>query len=75
VRRVSGEVGRKTTVRQEIIDVTEQKQLNDAREKGIPWKKRGPYLRARRGKQAQIEERPCSTPDVNRALVNSLQRG
>ena len=30
-----------------IIDVTEQKRLNDAREKGIPWKKWGPYLSER----------------------------
>ncbi len=27
-----------------IVDVTEQKWLNDAREAGIPWKKWGPYL-------------------------------
>jgi len=32
---------------QEIIDVTEQKRLNDAREAGIPWKKWGPYLSER----------------------------
>ena len=31
----------------DIIDVTEQKRLNDAREKGIPWKKWGPYLSER----------------------------
>ena len=30
-----------------IIDVTEQKRLNDAREAGIPWKKWGPYLSER----------------------------
>src|SRR4026207_1166261 len=30
-----------------IIDVTEQKRLNDARETGIPWKKWGPYLSER----------------------------
>ena len=29
------------------IDVVEQKRLNDAREKGIPWKKWGPYLSER----------------------------
>jgi hypothetical protein len=29
------------------VDVTEQKQLNDAREAGIPWKKWGPYLSER----------------------------
>jgi hypothetical protein len=28
-------------------DVTEQKRLNDAREKGVPWKKWGPYLSER----------------------------
>jgi hypothetical protein len=27
-----------------IVEVTEQKRLNDAREAGIPWKKWGPYL-------------------------------
>jgi hypothetical protein len=32
---------------QGIVDVTEQKRLNDAREKGIPWKKWGPYLSER----------------------------
>ncbi len=32
---------------QEILDVLEQKRLNDAREAGIPWKKWGPYLSER----------------------------
>ena len=32
---------------QKSIDVTEQKRLNDAREKEIPWKKWGPYLSER----------------------------
>jgi hypothetical protein len=31
----------------DIIGVTEQKRLNDAREEGIPWKQWGPYLSAR----------------------------
>ncbi|HEX7375156.1 MAG TPA: hypothetical protein VF277_09280, partial [Steroidobacteraceae bacterium] len=31
----------------DIIDVAEQKRLNDAREQGIPWKKWGPYLSER----------------------------
>jgi hypothetical protein len=31
----------------EIIDVNEQKRLNEAREAGIPWKKWGPYLSER----------------------------
>src|SRR5262244_3368216 len=31
----------------EIVDVTEQKRLNEAREKGVPWKKWGPYLSER----------------------------
>src|SRR3954467_14804495 len=30
-----------------IIDVVEQKRLNDARDAGIPWKKWGPYLSER----------------------------
>ena len=30
-----------------VIDVAEQKRLNDARDKGIPWKKWGPYLSER----------------------------
>ena len=30
-----------------IVDVTEQKRLNDAREQGISWKKWGPYLSER----------------------------
>src|SRR4051812_12378341 len=33
--------------RTDIVDVTEQKRLNDAREAGIPWKKWGPYLSER----------------------------
>ena len=32
---------------QKIIDVAEQKRLNEAREVGIPWKKWGPYLSER----------------------------
>ncbi len=30
-----------------IIDIAEQKRLNEAREAGIPWKKWGPYLSER----------------------------
>ena len=30
-----------------FVDCTEQKRLNEAREKGIPWKKWGPYLSER----------------------------
>src|SRR5512136_1553718 len=30
-----------------IVDVTEQKRLNDARERQVPWKKWGPYLSER----------------------------
>ena len=30
-----------------IVDVTEQKRLNDAREAQVPWKKWGPYLSER----------------------------
>jgi hypothetical protein len=30
-----------------VVDVNEQKRLNDAREAGIPWKKWGPYLSER----------------------------
>jgi hypothetical protein len=30
-----------------IVDCTEQKRLNDARDQGIPWKKWGPYLSER----------------------------
>jgi hypothetical protein len=31
----------------DYIETTEQKRLNDARERGIPWKKWGPYLSER----------------------------
>ncbi|MGB7948264.1 MAG: glucosidase, partial [Candidatus Binatia bacterium] len=31
----------------EIVEVTEQKRLNEAREAGVPWKKWGPYLSER----------------------------
>ncbi len=33
--------------KQAIVDVTEQRRLNEARESGIPWKKWGPYLSER----------------------------
>src|SRR5574339_239265 len=38
---------RRQTMKPEIVDVAEQKRLNEAREKGIPWKKWGPYLSER----------------------------
>jgi hypothetical protein len=31
----------------DVVDVTEQKRLNDTREAGVPWKKWGPYLSER----------------------------
>src|SRR5271169_5139083 len=34
----------KVMTQPEMIDVNEQKRLNEAREAGIPWKKWGPYL-------------------------------
>jgi hypothetical protein len=37
----------KPETKPQVIDVTEQKRLNDARESGIPWKKWGPYLSER----------------------------
>src|SRR5246500_2568494 len=40
------EEGRQT-MKPEIVDVAEQKRLNEAREAGIPWKKWGPYLSER----------------------------
>jgi len=33
--------------KKKLVDVTEQKRLNEAREAGIPWKKWGPYLSER----------------------------
>jgi hypothetical protein len=38
-----------------IVDVTEQKRLNDAREAQIPWKKGGPYLSERQWGTAREE--------------------
>ena len=38
---------KKKTVDTGIVDCTEQKRLNEAREAGIPWKKWGPYLSER----------------------------
>ena len=40
-------MARKKTVDTGIVDCTEQKRLNEAREAGIPWKKWGPYLSER----------------------------
>ena len=31
----------------DYVETTEQKRLNEARERGIPWKKWGPYLSER----------------------------
>src|SRR5687768_2477382 len=36
-----------TNRRLDVVDVTEQKRLNEARESGVPWKKWGPYLSER----------------------------
>jgi hypothetical protein len=44
---VAGNEKEKSVAQQEMIDVAEQKRLNDAREAGIPWKKWGPYLSER----------------------------
>ena len=38
---------RRQSVAPEIVDVAEQKRLNDARESQVPWKKWGPYLSER----------------------------
>ena len=40
-------MAKKKTVDTGIVDCTEQKRLNEAREAGIPWKKWGPYLSER----------------------------
>ncbi len=40
-------MARKKSVETGFTDCTEQRRLNDAREKGIPWKKWGPYLSER----------------------------
>src|SRR5581483_6186453 len=45
VEHTVGPVGEKMTTK--IVDVTEQRRLNEAREAGIPWKKWGPYLSER----------------------------
>jgi len=47
---------------QKIIDVTEQKRLNDAREKGIPWKKWGPYLSERQWARSARTTARTATP-------------
>ena len=38
---------RRQTMKPEIVNVAEQKRLNEAREAQIPWKKWGPYLSER----------------------------
>jgi hypothetical protein len=44
---ITNQVSGRQTVDPVIVDVAEQKRLNDAREAGIPWKKWGPYLSER----------------------------
>ncbi|HEY7166711.1 MAG TPA: hypothetical protein VIB79_19250, partial [Candidatus Binatia bacterium] len=46
VQTKAREQGRQTR-KPAIVDVTEQKRLNEAREAGVPWKKWGPYLSER----------------------------
>jgi hypothetical protein len=46
-RYAVGHPGEEAMTEQSMIDVVEQKRLNDAREAGIPWKKWGPYLSER----------------------------
>ena len=46
----------------DIIDVTEQKRLNDARDAGIPWKKWGPYLSERQWGTVREPFRPSHVP-------------
>ena len=61
----------------EIVNVTKQKRLNEAREKGIPWKKWGPYLRERQWgtvRGLQRRRRCLELPQPPRALTG-LQVG
>jgi len=44
---MSSSTGNEPTEPLNYVEVTEQKRLNEAREKGIPWKKWGPYLSER----------------------------
>jgi Mannosylglycerate hydrolase MGH1-like glycoside hydrolase domain len=45
--KASSKDGSKSSSQSRFSDVEEQKRLNEAREKGIPWKKWGPYLSER----------------------------
>ena len=47
-----------------IVDVTEQKRLNEAREAGIPWKKWGPYLSERQWGTVRDGQRLLVAVDV-----------
>jgi hypothetical protein len=50
-----------TTIMHEIVGVTEQRRLNEAREARVPWKKWGPYLGERQWgtvRENPSEERP-----------------
>ena len=38
-----------------IVDVTEQKRLNEAREAQVPWKKWGPYLSERQWGTVRVD--------------------
>jgi hypothetical protein len=46
------------TVPLTYVEVTEQKRLNETREKGVPWKKWGPYLSERQW--GTVREDSCS---------------
>jgi hypothetical protein len=41
------------------VEVTEQNRLNEAREKGIPWKKWKPYLSERQWGTVREDYRRC----------------
>ncbi len=62
-----------------IVDVTEQKRLNEAREAQVPWKKWGPYLRSGSGERcaritATMAMPGITSPMTRRARGVSLGR-
>jgi len=59
------------------LEVTEQKHLNEARERGVQWKKWGPYLSERQSRESLSSlptEFPCNSSSSVSPVPVSAQR-
>ena len=57
-----------------VVDVAEQKRLNDAREAQIPWKKWGPYLSERQWGTVREDYSEDGNQAGRRCLIRTASR-